>query len=393
MGDRLYDLLNAAVVEDARGVRLRAPLEPLAGPGQPVKSAVYSDGSQGQAFPIHERPMADGGVEVCSTLLSAEASRNLAERALVDRFPGLSSLRVNAPDGEQGAYPELPKDVLELQHSVADTKLRMTVDADGVPFVESETGQALHASGPHSFGWLYEHVPGVAISGAWWSHGQAAYPSQHPNAKILSSLRTEITAFGVIPQKRGAGALDPLVVSTGGFAMDKDLQVTERTGKAVKGEVKPSTYGVGNIAPTWHESPWVVARDIAVAGQVSFDVLRRLQLPQEWSAGQQAAARTVLATLVVTSAVAALDGLDLRSGCELTLPEGAGLAVRTVPRRGQAGVELEVGNDDPFVALEEADAAAVQAGLPSVFGGKTELFANADLLKAIELGRKAAADE
>jgi hypothetical protein len=381
--------------EGGRGVRITAELEPLAGAGAPVKSAVYSGTTTGsKAFPVHERPDPNnpGATVRCSTLLSDEASRNRAERALLDRLPDLRSITILQDPKETDRVMELPCDVLNLPHSLASTHLRMTT-VGGVPFIASKLGlDLLKESGPFNAEHLYGNFPGFAISGFWFSNGQGKYPGQHPDSKVLASTRLPVVAFGINEQKRGAGAIDPTVLSTKGMKVNEPKStdlfgVNEFDLGRSEPEAKTnlSSIGLGNIVPTMKESGWLTASSISAQGMVSYDVLRRLRFPT-WSGEQVDAAHTTLALLVIASTVWSMDLLDLRAGCELT-PVGEGLTINLVNRQGQSEL-LGVNVGELKTAVEKADAKAAGLGCPSIFGEKTEAIANEALIKAIRNGEK-----
>ncbi len=402
----LTDIIHRSInIDKDRGIRISAELEPLAGPRAPVKSAVYSnphprgEGDK-KAFPLHDRPDPERPGETirCSTLLSDEASRNLAERALLERLSDLRSIVIKQeprkPDeSDYDEVYELPADILTLPHSLSSTHLRMT-DLEGKPFVASPLGKRLlKESGPFDAKGLYEHVPGFAISGYWHSNGQGRYPAQHPDSKVLASTRLPVVAFGVNEQQRGPGAVDPVVLGTAGLKLigakkegrvyGNDGVARFEQGKAVEG-TKLSNIGLGPIAPSMSASGWLTARHIVAQGMVSFDILRRLRFP-DWSEDQSAAARTTLAMLVIAATVWSLDSLDLRSGCELTTVGSLGLSL--VKRSGALETPLdglEALEDD----LRDADDRAQRLGIPSIFGEKISVIANADLIKAIKNGEK-----
>lgn len=398
--------LDLDVLLSGQGIRITADLEPMTGPGTPVKSAVYSGEGEGtKAYPFHDRPDPDrpGGTVRCSTLLSDEASRNIAESQLLERLPNLRSLEIVAPADKPEAI-ELPVDVLELPHSVAAGHLLMTSAPDDegtlVPFRDSTLGRGLYRSGVFDISWLYEHVPGFVISGFWFSQGQGSWPAQHPNSKVIASTRLPVTAYGAIALDRGAGAIDPVVLSTEGLVLsDKVDEFGVRVfseGKAAKGtKARLSAIGIGSIAPTMRDTPWITAERIDATGMVSLTTIRRLRSPS-WTLDQTAAAHDVLAALTLAGTLSVLDDPVYRSGCEL---------VRTSPVRAQvlgsgATEPVTIDLDTVLAGVAALDEKAVETGLPSVFGSdqrpaRLPLVANDALLQVLDNSRNKArvADE
>jgi len=410
-------LANALDHRDVRGLQITAVMEPLAGPFTPVKTAVYA-GPDGSSPSIYEgySPI-NGEPATIATVVSDEASRNIAERCLLAEFPEMRSMTIHPSlddDGRPAASDSmtvdslLPIDVLELPHSIAATHLYLTdlfEDGARVDFPDSsllgkhaaDVGRPiLYATGPHDARWIYENVPGAVVSGYWFSiDGKHKYPAQHTNSKMIASCRFPIVAVGAKQLNRRGGALDPIILATSETGVEGVHAAREAAGfpgttKDSGKPIKLSTILLGSVPPSVGNTgiPWVTAQTYWGAGNVSFDALRRLQFPG-WTAEQASAARATLASISILSIVSAAHRLDVRSGTDLVATDG----VNVSSRGGSFDADILSNPDAAAELVRACDAAAVNVGLQSVFGDNIALGARPELRKLIDNGVAKAATE
>lgn len=316
------DRLIAACGDQARdgGITIRTELEPLAGPGAPVKPAIYAGGE----YQLDRRWWGEND------------ERRAVDAVVIDNVPSqtnrleaaLESLRdhLGLPEivldlsGHEPLPPHIPRQLSSFRfpHRQADAYLR---DAflDGEAFPRTEIGRAIFdatADRPHA---LLEWFPQSLLFGFWQSH----LGKKGSQAKLARSWVSEVVGYE--PAGRDGRQLglkgDPLNLSVDEavqFDPDdvSDWQLLEGSDKLGGGKTKErlSEIGHGQV-PVGGTLAGVSCRSIWQQSTASFAGLRRI-----WFGGDEtnAAARALLISLGLVAHAAAFGrSFSFRSGCEL----------------------------------------------------------------------------
>jgi CRISPR-associated protein Csb1 len=383
------DVLVAACADDgtAAGLLLEAELEPLAGPGAPVKPAVYAGGR----YQLDQRWAGEGAdrrVAQVVVIDNVPSQANRLEAALEGLAPRLG-LPVVVLDltGVSGLPPHLPSRLsgFRFPHRSADAYLR-DATLDGAPFARTEAGRSVLDATADEPAALFAWFPQALLFGFWQSH----LGKKGSHAKLARSWVSEIV--GVRPgsiETRTLGIKgDPLNLSVDErveFDPDDPLDWTLVSGSKKSGGSKkqeslaeighgqvPFRAGQEALGPVSCES-------ITQRATVSVAGLRRV-----WCGSREAnaAGRALLVALgLVAHAGAFGRSFSLRSGCDL----------RPLAQRWTwLGADV----DEPVAVLDGAGAAelfaacvtrAEAAGLPvgGRWGGPLMLVPSAELAKVI----------
>ncbi|MGH9069734.1 MAG: type I-G CRISPR-associated RAMP protein Csb1/Cas7g [Acidimicrobiales bacterium] len=384
------DRLVAACADDSfeSGILMEAELEPLGGPGAPVKPAVYAGGR----YQLDKRWLGD------------EPNRSVADVVVIDNVPSQANrleaaleaptCQVHLPevvlDLSQivGLPPHLPRRLsgLRFPHRSADAYLRDS-ELGGVAFDKTPVGAAILAATAENPEALFEWFPQALLFGFWTSH----LGKKRSQAKLARSWVSEI--IGVRPASVETRTLgikgDPLNLSgdekivydpddfLAGWALAEGVK---RSGGSKKQE-SLSEIGHGQV-------PFRAGQE-ALAGVSCERVLQRATvslagLRRVWcgSPGANSAGRAMLVSLGLLAHVSAFSrSFSLRSGCDLR------------PIRVN-WTWLGGSSDHPLVSLDQASAidlfnssvvAAEQAGLPvgSRWSAPITLLPNPELVKVI----------
>ncbi len=360
------DRLVAACADGAfdDGIRIDAELEPLGGPGAPVKPAVYEGGryqtDRRWASPGDERPTDVIVVDnVPSQANRLEAAVQAEREAL-----GVPELVLDL-SGVEHLPPHLPRRISSWQfpHRNADAYLRDAL-LDGTPFVRTDLGRAIFAATPWDAGALMAWFPQGLLYGFWQSH----LGKKRSNAKHARSWVSEIIGWSPATTDTRVLGLkgDPLNLSTDEIVTSNpDDRIEWEIGKAkIEGAKtdKLSEMGHGQV-------PFMSDSDATPAGvsfarvtqraTVSFAQLRRVSVGGGDDA--DAAARALLVALGLHAHVLAFGrGFALRSGAELRVASSRASWLGTT-----GDEDIELGSPDTTAALLAAarDRAAA-AGVP-----------------------------
>jgi CRISPR-associated protein Csb1 len=323
--DIQLDRILAACSDDSAdaAIRILTNLEPIGGPGAPVKPAVY-DGGRYQQDKRWESVDAEAPTDVIvidnvpsqANRLEAAIQRHVTDRGLPELVLDLSSVA--------GLPAHLPKSLSSWQfpHRNADAYLR-DAELDGMAFPSTALGEAIFAATPWSAAALVSWFPQALLYGFWQSHlGKKRANTKHARAWVSEILgwRPASTDTKVLGLKG-----DPLNLNTDEtVTSNPDDRQDWGVGKAkVEGGKadKLSEMGHGQV-------PFMRDGDAAPAGvsfarvtqsaTLSFAQLRRVSLGDGASPEADAAARALVVALGLFGHVHAFGrGFALRSGADL----------------------------------------------------------------------------
>lgn len=321
--------LNAKVLGDAcaddgvdAGITVRTTLEPLTGPGAPVKPAVYAGG----VYQTDRRWFGEGNARgpvdvVVIDNVPSQANRLEAALQRLRREVGLPEIVLDLSDAPLPAH--LPKSLSSFRfpHRHADAYLR-DAQLDGQPFEKTDVGRALMSATADSAEALFQWFPQALLFGFWQSH----LGNKRSQAKLARSWVSEIAGYRPATTDTRVEGLkgDPLNLSIDeAVQFDKsntvDWQLVDGSKKASDGKTKEklSEIGHGQVpVPSDKRALGAVSFDvIEQVATVSFASLRRVWLEE---GDGNAAARALLVCLGLVGHTAAFGGsFSLRSGCNL----------------------------------------------------------------------------
>ena len=319
------EALLAGCAEDSfdDGLRIDTELQPLAGPGGPVKPAVYEGGTYQMdrrwASPRDEKPTAVIVID------NVPSQANRLEEALRRHREAARIPELVLDLSEVGSLPaHLPRRIssLEFPHRNADAYLR-DAQLDGTDFTRTDLGRAIFEATPQTCGPLVAWFPQALLYGFWQSHlGKKRQNTKHARAWV-----SEIVGWSPAAKDTKVLGLkgDALNLSTDqAITSDPDDWMSWDIGKVEKVEGgkkdKLSKIGHGQV-PFMGEEATAAAVSFARVSQrvtVSFAQLRRITLGPDHSADADTAARALLVALGLHAHVLAFGrGFALRSGAEL----------------------------------------------------------------------------
>lgn len=352
-------------LSEEAGITIRTELEPLAGPGAPVKPAVYAGGLYQRDRRWDGSSESPEAVDVV-VVDNVPSQANRLEAALERLRPriGLPEMVLDLT-GVGPLPPHLPKVLSSFRfpHRQADAYLRDAL-LDGAPFPSTEVGREVLGATAEDPGALLAWFPQALVFGFWQSH----LGKKRSQAKLARSWVSEIVGFrpATVDTKVLGLKGDPLNLSVEEpVEFDGDDPVgwalVEGAKKAGGGKSRErlSELGHGQVPVSVSEAApaGISFERVEQRSTVSFAGLRRI-----WAGSEEAsaAARALVAAIGVAAHVTAFGrSFSLRSGCELR------------PRAsrwtwlGATDDEVDVPSIDDAVALVKACAdAAERAGLP-----------------------------
>ncbi len=328
------------------GLRIDTELESLAGPGGPVKPAVYEGGRYQE-----DRRWASSYDEEATPVIvidNVPAQANRLEDALRRHRASVLVPELVLDLSELTNLPaHLPSKISSLQfpHRNADAYLR-DAQLDGVDFVRTDLGQAILAATPEACGPLMAWFPQALLYGFWQSHlGKKRHNTKHARAWVSEII-------GWKPAANNTRVLglkgDPLNLNTDEvLASNPDDRLHWEIGTAKLKEIeggrkdKLSEIGHGQV-PFMGDEAAAAAVSFAKVTQratLSLAQLRRVALGPDHSAKADSAARALLVLLGLHAHMLAFGrGFALRSGAELRPTK------RTATWLGESGdVEIDLG--------------------------------------------------
>lgn len=300
------------------GIRIDTDLEPLAGPGSPVKPAVYEGGT----YQTDRRWASPDDQEPTPVIVidNVPSQANRLEEAIRRHRDIIQMPEMVLDLADMNNLPaHLPRQLssLEFPHRNADAYLRDAVLGDGDDFIKTDLGKSIFGATAQTCGPLMAWFPQALLYGFWQSHlGKKRQNTKHARAWV-----SEIIGWK-------PAATDTRVLGLKGDSLN--LNIEERIvsnpddllqwsfGTAAK--VKLSEIGHGQV-PFMGADATAAAVSFSRVTQratVSFAQLRRVALGPGYSAEADAAARSVLVALGLHAHVLAFGrGFALRSGADL----------------------------------------------------------------------------
>ena len=308
------------------GIRIDAELQPLSGPGGPVKPAVYEGGK----YQVDHRwaSSEDEGSTPVIVIDNVPSQANRLEDALwKDREATSIPAFVLDLSGILGLPAHLPQRIssLHFPHRNADAYLRDAVmpDSQAQAFIETEIGKAIFGSTAQECGPLMAWFPQALLYGFWQSHlGKKRHNTKHARAWVSEIIgwrpaSTETKTLGL----KG----DPLNLNIDeAVTSNPDDRTKWSIGKGEKVEGgksdKLSEIGHGQVPFMGSDASAapVSFRRVTQRATVSFAQLRRVGLGPDASRESDAAARALLVALGLHAHQLAFGrAFSLRSGADL----------------------------------------------------------------------------
>lgn len=360
--------LLSACREDAfdDGIMIDAELQPLSGPGGPVKPAVYEGGS----YQLDRRWASADEEEATLVVVidNVPSQANRLEDALRrdrDRI-GIPEFVLDFSE-IRGLPAHLPRRLSSLQfpHRNADAYLRDAA-LNGQAFPMTDLGQAIFASTAQDCGPLMSWFPQALIYGFWQSHlGRKRHNSKHARAWVSEIIGWQPASI----ETRSLGLKsDPLNLNTDAVITSNPEDRTQweiGRGAQVEGgkRDKLSEMGHGQV-PFMGDGAAAAAvsfQRVTQRATVSFAQLRRVSLGRDASPEADAAVRALLVALGLHAHQLAFgQAFALRSGADLRTAD------RTVRWLGGSGdEECDLGGVEATGALlADCRSHAASAGVP-----------------------------
>ena len=317
--------LLSACADDALddGILIDADLQPLAGPGGPVKPAVYEGGN----YQLDRRWASPGDAEATPVIVidNVPSQANRLEHALWRDRESLTIPEFVLDLSDLGELPaHLPRSLssLEFPHRNADAYLRDARLGD-LGFVRTDIGRAIFGATAQECGPLMSWFPQALLYGFWQSHlGRKRHNSKHARAWVSEIIgwqpaSTETRVLGL----KG----DPLNLNTDdAVTSNPDDRTTWDIGGAEKVEGgkrdRLSELGHGQVPFMGADAAAsaVSFKRVTQRATVSFAQLRRVSLGREAPRAADAAARALLVALGLHAHQLAFGhAFALRSGADL----------------------------------------------------------------------------
>ena len=378
------DTLLLACADDSfeDGIRIDADLEPLSGPGGPVKPAVY-EGGKYQMDRRWASPDDDGPTDVI-VIDNVPSQANRLEDALRRNREsiGIPELVLDL-SGIQGLPVHLPARLSSLQfpHRNADAYLRDSRKGDD-DFAKTAEGKAILEATPWNCGALVSWFPQALLFGFWQSHlGKKGINTKHARAWVSEIVgwkpaATDTRTMGLKGDPMNL-SVDEGVRFSPNDQMDWELASATAVTRGKKAKLSEIGHGqIPFMADANSTAAPVSFARITQRATLSFAQLRRTSLESdgnssaEDAATQDAAARALLVAFGLHAhSLAFGKGFALRSGAELR-------PSRTIVTwLGSAGDdEVELGGHEASAALlHSARTNAKSAGVPLDGWGRAPL--------------------
>lgn len=353
------------------GIRIVTELEPIGGPGAPVKPATYAGGAvqRGRRWDP-DRPDSEEPAEiVVIDNVPSQANRLEAGLLATRSDAGLPEIVLDLAD-LASLPPHLPRRLSSWQfpHRNADAYLR-DAELDGVSFRKTEIGRSIERATPWEAGPLVAWFPQALLYGFWQSHlGSANAQTKH--ARVWSSRIVgwypAVAGDDDIDYSRTNGTKgDPLNIGRDieVYVDEHDTTTWSLTAEKGRKKSRPSEIGMGQVPTEASKRPLepISFRRITQEESLALPHLRRVSLGA--GAEPDAAARALLVALGLHAHIVAFGrGFALRSECTLR-PVGG-----TVTWLGETGDEdvavAELSSSDTGQLLSEAIAQARDADVP-----------------------------
>ena len=308
------------------GLRIDTELESLAGPGGPVKPAVYEGGK----YQEDRRWAAPSDKEATPVIVidNVPSQANRLEDALRRQRRSVQIPELVLDLSELKNLPRhLPTRISSLQfpHRNADAYLRDS-QLDGVDFVRTDLGRSILAATPEECGPLVSWFPQALLYGFWQSHlGKKREQTKHARAWVSEIVgwrpgSTDTRTLGLKGDPLNLNIEEPLT-SNPDDRLHWEIGTPKKT--AVEGGKKDKLSEIGHgQVPFMRDGETAPASvsfvKVTQRATLSFAQLRRVALGSDWPAEANAAARALLVALGLHAHTLAFGrGFALRSGAEL----------------------------------------------------------------------------
>ena len=327
------ELLLSACADDSfdDGIRIDTELEPLSGPGGPVKPAVYEGGTYQQdrrwAMPDDAEPtpvIVIDNVPSQANRLEEAMRRNRASTPvpeLVLDLSGLSKLPAHLPRRLSS---------LEFPHRIADAYLRDARLGDD-DFIKTDLGRAIFGATAQACGPLMAWFPQALLYGFWQSHlGKKRHNTKHARAWVseIVGWKPAATDTRVLGLKGDSLNLntDESITSNPDDRVEWEIGKGETVAGSKKDKLSEIGHGQVPFMGTDATAAAVSFARVTQRATVSFAQLRRISLGPDHFGDADAAARVLLVALGLHAHLLAFGrGFALRSGAELRPRESAAM--------------------------------------------------------------------
>jgi CRISPR-associated protein Csb1 len=318
-------VLACSDFSEVAGITITSVLEPLAGPGAPVKPAVYAGGQYqlDRRWDSSSQPPEPVDVVVIDNVPS-QANRLEAALELLRERAGLPEVVLDL-SGVHDMPPHLPRSLsgLRFPHRQADAYLRDAL-LGGQAFPGTQLGRDLLASTAEDATALLQWFPQAALFGFWQSH----LGKKRSQAKLARSWVSE--TVGYRPATTATKVLglkgDPINLSVDEPVefdpedlLAEPWRIVEGAKKAGGGRARERLSELGHgqvpVNPADASPAAISFARVEQKSTVSFAGLRRVHAG---APDASAAARALLVAIGVAAHVAAFGRpFSLRSGCDL----------------------------------------------------------------------------
>ena len=385
--------LRDAVGGMAAAFRCVTDYQPAGDPGDKVFPPTYEGGK----YATEERiDPAIGEVRQCVLLDSVQSQANRMELALLEahrsgkvRLPLLVT-RFN----QEELLKKITVTSLEAPHRVADALFRDSL-LNGTIFRKSDKGSLLDTADTRNATGLFGLCPTALVFGLWDSTG----PRGGLGCKFQRAVVSEIIGYDAVLGKKAAIRIDPAEIMRDAATLHErkfegadtphwTLDERDST-KKLKKTGRPSEANHGNILTSIEEGGFTISKARQTT-TLSLAVLRRLRFPLNGTVDSDhdsdLAARTVLAALGLAAGSLVRVDTDLRSRCQLFAEREP--VWELLDRPGESPREFELAPEDAPKLLEEAIAAAKDAGLP--WEDEIELTPSPELIELVRRSQELA---
>ena len=337
--------LLSACADDALddGIRIDADLQPLSGPGGPVKPAVYEGGN----YQLDRRWASPGDTEATPVIVidNVPSQANRLEHALWRDRESISIPELVLDLSDLGELPaHLPRSLssLEFPHRNADAYLRDAL-LDDLSFIKTDIGQAIFGATAQECGPLMSWFPQSLLYGFWQSHlGKKGHNSKHARAWVSEIIgwqpaSTMTTVWGMKGDALNLNTDDP-VTSNPDDLTTWDIGGAEKVERGKPGRLSALGHGqvpfMGSAAaaeeheqrrargeqenPRPNPRAALSFQRVTQMATVSFAQLRRVSLGRDAPREADAAARALIVALGLHAHQLAFGhAFALRSGADL----------------------------------------------------------------------------
>ncbi|MBC6441648.1 MAG: type I-U CRISPR-associated protein Cas7 [Rhodobacteraceae bacterium] len=308
------------------GMRIDTVLDPLSGPGGPVKPAIYSGGVY--QWDSRWQQVEDEQPTPVIVIDNVPSQANHLEEALHQQRAATGVPEFVLDLSRIDHLPShLPRRISSLQfpHRNADAYLR-DARLDGADFLKTDRGKAIFNATAQTCGPLMAWFPQALLYGFWQSH----LGSKKTQAKHARAWVSEIIGWAPATKKENPTRLHGLKGDPLNLSIDSKVDFNEKDqadwnlSEGVKGGGRTSGKKTNALSNIGHGQALTDSTPAAVSfgritqrATVSFAQLRRVRLGND-DPGADAAVRAVLVALGLHAHNLAFGrGFALRSGAEL----------------------------------------------------------------------------